>query len=54
MLTDQKMVILERESARQAGDYITADTARIGLRAQGVELEDTAFGTRFYKIPKKS
>ena len=39
--------IAERQAARQAGDYATADAIRDEVAARGLELEDTPQGTRW-------
>lgn len=43
-------LILERNEARAAKDWGRADAARDALQAMGVELEDSAEGTRWRKI----
>jgi cysteinyl-tRNA synthetase len=43
-------LIRQREAARAACDWATADTLRNAIRGQGYEVEDTASGTRWRKI----
>lgn len=44
---DQKMLIIERERAREAKDWAKSDTLRAELSAQGIALNDTARGVRW-------
>lgn len=41
---EQKQLIDERETARQSGDYETADRLREQLKQQGLELRDSPYG----------
>ncbi len=47
---DLKRVALARHAARKARDFATADAIRDGLKALGVQFEDTPSGVR-YKLP---
>jgi cysteinyl-tRNA synthetase len=51
--TEQKAVLTEREAARKAKDYAAADKARDNLRAEGIEIEDTASGPRWRRLTIK-
>ncbi|OAQ19825.1 cysteine--tRNA ligase [Thermosulfurimonas dismutans] len=44
-------VLSEREAARRAGDYETADRLREELRARGYLVLDTPAGTRVFRLP---
>ncbi|HUC20124.1 MAG TPA: hypothetical protein VMR98_01355, partial [Candidatus Polarisedimenticolaceae bacterium] len=46
---EQRAVIGEREAAREAGDYVTADEARTALKQEDIELEDTQHGPRWHR-----
>jgi len=46
---EQKAVLAEREGARKAKDYATGDKARDSLRAEGIDIEDTASGPRWHR-----
>lgn len=43
-----KALVKEREEARRRRDYATADRLRDQLRAEGVQIKDTADGTDWY------
>ncbi len=49
LTAEQRAVIAEREGARQAKDYETSDKARRALHNQGVEVDDTFQGPRWYR-----
>ncbi|HEX7259421.1 MAG TPA: cysteine--tRNA ligase [Candidatus Saccharimonadia bacterium] len=51
---EQEAIILEREGARQAKDYELSDHARSLLKDQGIELDDTPSGPRWYRRPQTS
>jgi len=46
---EQKELIQKREKAKQNKDFAIADSIRHQLKQQGVELEDRANGTRWYR-----
>lgn len=49
-----KAVIAERENARTAKDFAAADAARNRLLEQGISLDDTPHGTRWFRTsPQK-
>jgi cysteinyl-tRNA synthetase len=49
LATDLDALIRERDEARAGGDYARADAIRDDLRGRGVELLDSAQGTRWVK-----
>jgi cysteinyl-tRNA synthetase len=44
-------LVKQREAARSARDWATADALRQAIRQQGYELEDTPTGTRWRHLP---
>lgn len=49
LTADQEDLLKERNKAREAGDYKTADEIRKKLEEQGIMIEDTPAGTRTYQ-----
>jgi cysteinyl-tRNA synthetase len=45
----QERLFKERNKVREAGDYKKADEIRKALEKEGIMLEDTPTGTRFYR-----
>ena len=47
-------LVAERQAARDARDWVTADAIRHRLHAEGIVLEDTAEGSRWRRrfVPK--
>lgn len=46
----QKMIIKERETAREENDWSQADKLRSNLESEGIGLEDTPYGPIWYKL----
>jgi cysteinyl-tRNA synthetase len=42
-------LIKERETARKAKNFARADQIRVELQKQGIEIEDTPYGTKWSK-----
>jgi cysteinyl-tRNA synthetase len=40
-------LIAEREAARKTKNFARADQIRVELKKQGIEIEDTPFGTKW-------
>ena len=49
---DLKMLIDDREEARKEKNWAKADALRDQLEEEGIEIEDTSFGSRWKKIRK--
>jgi cysteinyl-tRNA synthetase len=47
---EQKQLIQDRESAREAKDWQKSDEIRDQLKVQGLEVKDTEFGTQWSRI----
>jgi cysteinyl-tRNA synthetase len=48
--TDVAALVQQREAARAARDWSSADVLRESIRQQGYELEDTPSGTRWRRV----
>ncbi len=49
LTSEQQELIKQREQARKAKDFAASDKLRDQLAKQGVELEDTDQGTKWFK-----
>ncbi len=47
---DQKLLMKEREAARDSEDWARSDKIRDELKEQGIEVKDTASGTIWFRI----